>query len=103
MRSKKGISEATKLKKVYKEIAEEREHYCEGCGTYRNLTHAHLIRRSWSKEFVADKNNIRYLCMSCHKIYDDGPKEQREQLNNYSKWLEYIKSVDETYYYKMIL
>ena len=39
------------LKKVYKEIAEEREHKCTGCNRYDvPLSHSHLIPRSRRKD-----------------------------------------------------
>ena len=101
--SKKQKTINEKLKKVYKEIAEEREHKCTGCNRYDvPLSHSHLIPRSRRKDLEADKRNIQYHCMDsfarkgCHTIWES---IDRDQLLDYHKNMEYILEVDPEYYY----
>ena len=89
------------LIKLYDNLALVRPHVCEGCGTTKDLTHAHLIRRSWRRDLITDPNNVRYMCVRCHKIYDDYPL-LRHTLDGYEDWLTYIKSKDKVYYNKMV-
>jgi hypothetical protein len=100
-KSKTQESIDRELKRAYEVIALTRDHSCEGCGNTSNLTHAHLIRRSWRRDLVTDLDNIRYMCITCHTIYDDYPL-LRDTLDNYEDWLEYIKEKDSIYYNKMI-
>lgn len=88
-----------KIKEIYKEIAEEREHICVGCGTNQGLTHSHIIPRSRRKDLETDKNNIVYHCMECHQIWEHGEKQT---LSNYKSAMEYIKEVDLGYYNKIL-
>ena len=107
--SKKQSSVNNKLKKVYKEIAEERGHYCTGCGRRHGdvmLSHSHLIPRSRRPDLVTDKNNITYHCLDgidsngisrkgCHTIWES---TKRYTLLDYHKNMLYILQVDSEYY-----
>lgn len=86
------------LKQVYDEIANEREHICEGCGTNKTITHSHTIPRSRRKDLELDKNNIVYLCMNCHWKWEHGTKKQKAELLNLPKMLNYIFDVDTEYF-----
>lgn len=99
----KKVSEKQKnvlleLKKVYQEIAEEREHICTGCESKNNLTHSHKIPRSRRKDLETDKKNITYHCFTCHQIYEHGSYKERQKLLDFEETMEYIKTVDLTYY-----
>lgn len=90
-----------KYQKVCKEIAEEREHKCTGCGRYDvPLSHSHLIRKSWRKDLEACKENITYHCLSigdrkgCHEKWEDGGRG----LLDYDTNMEIIKRLDKVYY-----
>ena len=74
---------------------------CFFCGTTNNLTHCHLIRRSYSQKLIVHPLNIVHACLDCHTNYDDKPGE-RKQLPNYDKALERIFMLDEEYYNKII-
>ena len=77
------------LKKVYKEIAEERGHYCTGCGRSDvPLSHSHLIPRSYNKSLETNKRNITYHCLS-----------ERFKLLDYARNMETILELDESYYF----
>ena len=101
--NKKKIEQNKLLKKVYKEIADERGHYCTGCGRSDvPLSHSHIIPRSRRQDLITDKNNITYHCLSigerkgCHDIWDNADKYK---LLDYHKSMEYILSMDTEYYF----
>tara|TARA_R100000742_G_C4275720_1_gene96374 strand:- start:238 stop:576 length:339 start_codon:yes stop_codon:yes gene_type:complete len=92
-----------KLNKVYKEIAQERAAYCEGCGRSDiPLSHSHIIPRSRRGDLVCIKDNIQYLCLSmgerkgCHEKWES---REKDQLLCYHKNLEYILQEDTEYYF----
>ena len=75
--SKKQSKENRALQKVYKQIAEDRGHYCTGCGRGDiALRHSHIIPRSRRKDLELDKKNITYHCLDmdgrkgCHTIWE---------------------------------
>ena len=101
--SKKEQSQKRKLKNVYKEIAEERGHYCTGCGKSDvPLSHSHLIPKSRRKDLETDKRNITYHCLDmgerrgCHTLWES---RDRYMLLDYHKNLEQILEMDVEYYY----
>ena len=103
--SQKQLKENRELKKIYKEIAEERPHCCTGCGRYDlPLSHSHIIPRSRRKDLVLDKRNITYHCLGdstrkgCHQMWE-GSIEDKERLLDYHTNLEYILEVDTEYYF----
>ena len=52
-------------KKIYKEVYNRSDGYCEVCGNYsgENLELHHILRR----KIIANKNNCIMLCQSCHR------------------------------------
>ena len=57
------------LNKVYKEIKEERGHYCTGCGRSDvPLSFSHLIPRSRRSDLITDKRNITFHCLSLNSF-----------------------------------
>ena len=101
--SKKQNNINKELKKVYKEIELERGHYCSGCGRSDvPLSHSHLIPRSRRPDLITDKRNITYHCLSmggtvgCHDKWEG---KQRIELLDYERNMNYIKEVDQEYYY----
>jgi len=100
--SDKQKKEKRRLSIIYNQIAEERGHYCTGCGRTTNLSHSHLIPRSRRKDLVADKRNITYHCLSigehkgCHDMWES---KERVKLLDYCKNMEYILEVDTEYYF----
>ena len=100
--SKKQSLVNRELTKVYKEIAEERGHYCTGCGRRDlPLSHSHIIPRSRRPDLVTDKRNITYHCLDsngrvgCHTIWEG---VERYQLLDYMSNMSYIMEVDLEYY-----
>ena len=96
----KGINK--ELKKVYKEIAEEREHKCTGCGRYDiPLSHSHLIPRSRRRDLITDKRNITYHCLTfgtrkgCHDLWES---KDRTMLLDYFNNMSIIEELDNEYY-----
>ena len=76
--------------------------FCLKPGDSKSLTLAHLIRRSYSKEFILDDRNLVLACMSCHTIYDDGYGLKLKFLHNLDKALLRVKEMDELYYNRVI-
>ena len=104
--SKKQSKENRALQKVYKQIAEDRGHYCTGCGRGDiALSHSHIIPRSRRKDLVTDPNNITYHCLGdttrkgCHQLWESGGLGDKERLLDYHKNMEYILEVDTEYYF----
>ena len=98
--SKKQAAINRELKKVYKEIAETRGHYCTGCGRSDvPLSHSHYIARSRRKDLETDPRNITYHCLSigerkgCHNLWEGGLSE-KQRLLDYPKAMEYILEED---------
>ena len=101
--SDKQKKEKRRLSIIYNQIAEERGHYCTGCGRSTNLSHSHLIPRSRRKDLVTDKRNITYHCIvgpngtkGCHQLWES---KERTKLLDYCKNMEYILEVDTEYYF----
>ena len=101
--SNKQKKEKRLLSIIYNQIAEERGHYCNGCGRSDvPLSHSHVIPRSRRKDLVTDKRNITYHCLSigehkgCHDMWES---KERTKLLDYCKNMEYILEVDTEYYF----
>ena len=101
--SDKQKKENRRLSIIYNQIAEERGHYCTGCGKTGNLSHSHIIPRSRRKDLVTDKRNITYHCVigpngtkGCHQMWES---KDRTKLLDYHKNMEYILEVDTEYYF----
>ncbi len=99
-KKQKGIHK--ELKKVYKEIAEEREHKCTGCGRYDvPLSHSHLIPRSRRRDLTTNKKNITYHCLTfgnrkgCHQIWES---KDKTMLLDYFNNMSIVKELDNEYY-----
>jgi len=106
--SKKQQKINNKLRKVYKEIALTRPHYCTGCGRSDvPLSHSHIIPRSRRPDLQCDPENITYHCLGnterkgCHQLYE-GTKEEKQLLLDYHKSLEYILEKDTEYYFLLV-
>ena len=94
------------LKRIYKEIADDRGHYCCGCGRADvPLSHSHIIPVSRRKDLQLVKDNITYHCLSmgqgsrrgCHEMWES--RSERSMLLDYHKNLEYVLTVDPEYYF----
>tara|TARA_Y100001973_G_C5204596_1_gene340517 strand:- start:404 stop:739 length:336 start_codon:yes stop_codon:yes gene_type:complete len=103
--SKKQTKINKELKKVYKEIAETRGHYCTGCGRSDvPLSHSHYIPRSRRKDLETKINNITYHCLSmggrkgCHDLWGGGISD-KQKLMDYHQAMEYILEQDTEYYF----
>jgi len=106
--SSKQVKINRKLAKVYKEIAEEREHYCTGCNRYDlPLSNSHIIPRSRRPDLVLDKRNITYHCLSingrkgCHELWEGGVSD-KQKLLDYGMSMEIIYVLDKSYYYLLM-
>ncbi len=105
--SKKQKAINKELKKVYKEIADTRGHYCTGCGRSDvPLSHSHYIARSRRKDLETDINNITYHCLSmgerkgCHDLWEGGIAD-KQKLLDYQQAMEYILEKDTELYFKL--
>jgi len=80
-----------KLKELYKEIWNEREHRCANCGMWIASPVVHNFSHKRSKgarpDLKFDKDNIEILCSSlnrhnrvgCHELLHTNPKKYRER------------------------
>ena len=68
-----------KLKELYKEIWNEREHRCTNCGMWIAYPVVHNFSHIRSKgarpDLKYDKNNIEILCSSVNRFYEAGCHE----------------------------
>ena len=103
--SKKQAKINKELKRVYKEIADERGHYCTGCGRRDlPLSHSHYLARSRRPDLITDKENITYHCLSmgdrkgCHDLWEGGVAD-KQKLLDYPKAMEYILQNDTELYF----
>jgi len=106
-RTKKENKIKKELKKIYADIAEERPHYCTGCGRSDvPLSHSHIIPVSRRKDLQLVKDNITYHCLSmggqsnrrgCHEMWETS--SERSMLLDYHKNMEYILETDPEYYF----
>ena len=100
--SDKQKKEKRRLSIIYKEIAEERGHYCSGCGRSDvPLSHSHIIPRSRRKDLTTNKKNITYHCLTfgsrrgCHDIWES---KDRTMLLDYFNNMSIIEELDREYY-----
>ncbi|MEM6734449.1 MAG: hypothetical protein AAF620_00125 [Bacteroidota bacterium] len=107
-KSEKQQTIERELANVYREIALERPHICTGCGNTQNLSHSHIIRRSWSQDFVIVKDNITYHCLirqngseGCHSRWESASRWG--ELQDYQKNMDYIRRVAPELYRQMKL
>lgn len=90
------------LYKVYQEIAMERPHVCSGCGRRENLSHSHLIPKSYSQALKTEKKNLVYHCLSlgervgCH---DKWQSLDAWQLKDFEQNMLIIYELDKTYFW----
>jgi len=96
-KSSKQTAIDKKYKKVIREIAEERELFCTGCGKTQGLTNSHLISRGRRRDLVCVKENITFHCHDCHLIWEKDPKK-RKLMDDYEDNMEKVKRLDETEY-----
>lgn len=108
--SKKQSAINRRLKKVYDTIANERGHYCTGCGRANViLSHSHLISRAKRPDLICDPNNITYHCLSmadnngesrkgCHDLWE-GTLRDKQKLLDFHRNMEYIVEKDYEYYH----
>ena len=102
-----------KLNAVYQQIDNDREPVCQGCGRGdKPLSHSHTISQKRCKhlgktELIWDENNIEIECFGnrdyCHDIWEHGTIEQKRNMNNFDRKLEYIKKHDPEQYTKLTL
>ena len=88
----------------YEEIWNSRKHFCENCGkflgnNFRNkegriivYRYAHIIPKSVYPYLRHYDKNIMLLCLNCHTLFDNSPKEKVEKMNCYdSEHIEALK------------
>ena len=102
--SNKNQGQYNILQRIYKQIDDEREHKCEGCGSFNHLSHAHLIPRGFNKELEVYKDNIRLYCMQrqdgskgCHQRWE-GNFQDKQTVLDFNENMEYIKNKNISYY-----
>lgn len=69
---------------LFRSIWNSRVHQCTNCSEplrepMRSFYFAHIRPKSVYPEYRLDPNNIRLLCFSCHRAYDQGTREDFEK------------------------
>ena len=64
-------------------------HRCVVCGDLNASPNAHFIPRSQSG--LGIEKNIVTLCADCHRIFDQGTAEEREEIRQYLRG--YLKEI----------
>lgn len=81
------------LHRAYEEIAIERPHRCDECGTSDRLSHSHLAPKGLYGSLAAVKDNIVYHCMSmgntigCHTQYESADVAKMKNFEKYFSFL----------------
>lgn len=99
--SKKQSAINRQINKVFLEVLIDFNGECTGCGTIRNLTPSHIIRRSKRGDLEAVKENIKPHCVSCHTKWDSGNLFIMSELLDFESNMKYIFDVDKSYYERL--
>jgi len=86
----------SKLKQLYKEIWQDREHRCANCGYPIHKPIAHVFSHKRSKgarpDLKYDKSNIELLCSTwirqddkrgCHELHHTNPNKFKKRSSKY--------------------
>jgi len=77
------------------EIYGERDHCCEGCGTWQGpIACSHRIPVSKRPDLRCDKDNIDLMCHPCHELVETG---KYDDLANGKAIHHYIAEIDPQY------
>jgi hypothetical protein len=93
------------LTDTYAEIALERAHNCDECGTSNRLSHSHLVSKSRDGKLATTKTNIVYHCLSfgdivgCHTKYES---MDVARMKNFEKYFRIIHELDRQYFWMRI-
>lgn len=85
------------LHKVYDQIAMERPHVCDECGTSERLSHSHLAPKSHFPKLATVNKNIVLHCLSmgdvigCHSNYEG---MQVAKMKNFEKYFRFLHDFD---------
>lgn len=74
--------------KVKEKVWERDGGCCVWCGTTHAAPEAHFLARSHGG--LGIEENILTLCRGCHRMYDEGPREVRNEMTIY--FIKYLKS-----------
>jgi len=94
--TKKQSAINRELKKVYHQIDINRSRFCTGCLSNQQLTHSHLVPRSYNRDLVCEEKNIAIHCMSCHKKWERGVDV--EDMLDYNTNMKILYELDRDYF-----
>lgn len=84
------MTKATSIPQTVKVIVWGRDnHRCVICGSSDGAPVAHVVRRSQGGRGI--EQNIVTLCPRCHRLYDEGPKKDRERI--YVRLVTHLKGI----------
>lgn len=79
------------------EIANERSHWCEECGSMEVVDNSHLIKRDFNGyAYMCIKENIRRNCRHHHTSWEQGKLWLFPNMGK--RYMEIVKSLDHQYY-----
>ena len=84
------------LKNIYHQIDIDRPKFCTGCLSNQQLSHSHLVPRSFNRDLVCIEQNIAIHCMSCHKKWERGVDV--EDMLDFNKNMNILMEIDMDYY-----
>ena len=82
-KSKKQSKIDGELKTLFNKILVEHDGKCTGCGSNKNLTLSHIIRRSLEPSLITNPLNIKPHCIHCHEKWDSGDLMQMLELEDF--------------------
>lgn len=87
---RRKMTKATDIPQTVKIVVWARDnHQCVICGSSEGAPVAHVVRRSQGGRGI--EQNIVTLCHSCHRRYDEGPKQDREHI--YVRLVDHLKGI----------
>ena len=81
VRELSGRSDFNDLRDVFREIWNERPHYCQNCGKWlgnepKAIFFSHIKSRGAHPELAYEKSNILLYCSECHHRWDFGDRTE---------------------------
>lgn len=93
---------ARDLQKAKDEMALERPHVCNNCGTTYRLSHSHLVKASRDSALYVQKENMVYHCLDtpdksgCHTKFESS---EVATMNDFESNFKLIHKLDREYFW----
>lgn len=101
-RSQKKVIRDRKRKEAYAKFDETNDGVCQGCGLEKPASYSHVIPISEDINLESEIENIRWLCITCHILWETHNIDQMKKLLCFEESMNYIKCVRPLYYNRLI-